>query len=309
MAHDRVLDFLFDFLIGWVDLKGISMNPQKLKKIHLLPNVITAFGLSCGLFVIFKMNMTGVGEVTPKILTAVTAILLLAAVADLLDGAVARVIKAESDFGGLFDSLADAISFGVAPSVIILKSLSAAQGTQLSFLATVSAIIFSLCGVLRLVRFNVLAIEAKNNSELAVAHKKHFTGLPIPASAAAAVSLNLFLFASEIPFMNNLSATFQTWILSIMMLLLGYCMVSRWKFPSIKSLEIRVSSFSVVFLTGFAAVIILYGILNYSSLVLVILSWGYIGVALVLAIVRIIAGRKSKTLEDFEPEPDDLEED
>ncbi|MBA2368098.1 MAG: CDP-alcohol phosphatidyltransferase family protein [Candidatus Protochlamydia sp.] len=285
------------------------MNTQKMKKIHLLPNVITAFGLSCGLFVIFKMNMTEVGEVTPKILTAVTAILLLAAIADLLDGAVARVIKAESDFGGLFDSLADAISFGVAPSVIILKSLSAPQGTQLSFLATMSAIIFSLCGVLRLVRFNVLAIEAKNNSELAVAHKKHFTGLPIPAAAAAAVSLNLFIFGGEIPFMNHMSAIFQTWILSMMMIVLGYCMVSRWKFPSIKSLEIRVSSFSVVFLTGFAAVIILYGILNYSSLVFVIFSWGYIAVALILAIIRVIAGRKSKTLEDFEPEPDELEED
>ena len=46
---------------------GICMNEKKLKKIALLPNVITAFGLSCGLFVIFKMNMTGIGEVSGEI--------------------------------------------------------------------------------------------------------------------------------------------------------------------------------------------------------------------------------------------------
>ncbi len=285
------------------------MNPQRLKKIYLLPNVITAFGLSCGLFVIFKMNMTGIGEATPQILTAVTAILLLAAFADLLDGAVARAIKAESEFGGVFDSLADAISFGVAPSVIILKSLSVVPGTQLSFLVTMAAIIFSLCGVLRLVRFNVAALEAKSNAELALAHKKHFTGLPIPAAAAAAVSMNLFLFENDLPWTSHLSNTTQTWILSVVLMLLGYCMVSRWKFPSIKSLEIRVSSFRLVFLTVLSAVLIFYGILHHFALVFVVLSWGYILVALILAILRVVAGRRSKTLEEFEPEPDELEED
>src|ERR1051325_3036249 len=139
----------------------MSMEAKKLKKIALLPNVVTAFGLSCGLFVIFKMNMIGIGGANPQVLTAVTGFLLLAVFADLLDGAIARAIKAESDFGGIFDSLADAISFGVPPPVIILKSLSVAPGTKLSFLATAAAIIFSLCGVLRLIRFSVNALAAK----------------------------------------------------------------------------------------------------------------------------------------------------
>jgi CDP-diacylglycerol--serine O-phosphatidyltransferase len=258
--------------------------------------------------VIFKMNMTGVGEVNPQILTAVTAILLMAAFADLLDGAVARVIKAESDFGGVFDSLADAISFGVAPSVIILKSLSVDPGTQLSFLVTMSAIVFSLCGVLRLVRFNVAALAAKNNVELAVAQKKHFTGLPIPAAAAAAVSLNFFLFSRDFEWLKQISMTSQTWILSVMLMLLGYCMVSRWKFPSIKSLEIRVASFRLVFITVLAAVLIFYGILHYFALVFMVLSWSYVLLAWILAIIRIVAGRRSKTLEEFEPEPEELDE-
>ena len=57
-----------------------------------------------------------------------------------------------------------------------------------------AALIFSLCGVLRLVRFNVTVSKAKNNVDQALEHKQHFTGLPIPAAAAAAVSLNLCLF-------------------------------------------------------------------------------------------------------------------
>ncbi len=285
------------------------MDSKKLKKIALLPNVVTAFGLSCGLFVIFKMNMIGFGEVNFQILTAVTGILLLAAFADLLDGAIARAIKAESEFGGMFDSLADAISFGVAPSVIVLKSLSIPPGTKLSFLITMAAIVFSLCGVLRLVRFRVNALEAESNAELAQANKKHFTGLPIPAAAASAVSLNLFIFSDDFRSLMLLSQTTQTWILSLALLLLGYCMISRWKFPSIKTLEIRVASFRIVFLTVLAAVLIFFGILHYFALVFLVLSWSYVFIAWTLAVIRLIAGRKSKTLEEFEPEPDELEDD
>src|SRR4029079_12520558 len=119
------------------------------------PNIITAFGLSCGLFVIFKMTMTPLGEATYAVLSATAGILLLAAFADLLDGAVARAMKAESEFGGLFDSMADAVNFGVAPSIIVLKSLSISPGIELSYLLTTAAMVYTVCGVLRLVRFSV----------------------------------------------------------------------------------------------------------------------------------------------------------
>ncbi len=284
------------------------MDKQKKKKIYILPNIITAFGLSCGLFVIFKMNMTPIGEATPQVLTATAGILLLAAFADLLDGAVARAIKAESEFGSLFDSLADAISFGVAPSVIILKSLSVTPGTELSFWLTTAAIIFSLCGVLRLVRFNLSATEAKSNQKLTIAHKKNFTGLPIPAAAAAAVSINLFFFSEDLPAQWALSDMTRAWLLSAVLIVLGYCMISRWKFPSVKSLEMTVQSFSVVFLTVVSAVLIFYGILHRFALVFAILSWGYICIALILSMIRLIAGKKSKTLEDFEPDSDEIED-
>jgi CDP-diacylglycerol---serine O-phosphatidyltransferase len=278
-----------------------------MKRVQLLPNIITAFGLSCGLFVIFKMNMTEVGAATYHTLAATTGILLLAAFADLLDGAVARAMKAESDFGGLFDSLADAITFGVGPSVMVLKSLSIVPGTALSFFLTTAAMIYSVCGVLRLVRFNILAQRAKNDRDLMDANKKNFTGLPIPAAAAAAVSGNLFLISDEFRQLISINEQTRTWIMIVAMTVIGYFMISRWKFPSLKSLQIRVASFQLVFLTVVSAVVIFYGLLHHFAVVFFCCAWGYLVVAWILSLIRLISGRKSKTLEDFEPEPEDDE--
>ena len=279
------------------------------KKVPLLPNVITAFGLTCGLFVIFKMNMTGIGEVNYQLLMTLIGFLAIAGLADVLDGAVARALKVESEFGGLFDSLADAITWGVAPSVIILKSLSIAPGTELSFMITSSALVYSLCGVLRLVRFNVMSNAVKNDEELAAANQKNFTGLPIPAAAAAAVSANLFLVSEGFQRFFSISEETRSLILFAVLIVLGYFMISRWKFPSVKSLRVRVASFRVVFLIVIIAVLIFYGLLHHFALIFVVMTWSYVIVAWVLSIIRVLSGRKLKTLEDFEPEPeDDLEE-
>src|SRR4029079_12950915 len=87
-------------------------------------------------------------------------LLLVAALADFVDGALARGIHAESEFGFIFDTLADAISFGVAPSVLMLKTLSLEQGSLLSFFGATGAMIYSLCGVLRLFRVHVETCHA-----------------------------------------------------------------------------------------------------------------------------------------------------
>lgn len=284
-----------------------TFNVMAIKRIHLLPNIITAFALSCGLFAIFKMSMAEVGHVTYETVAAVSAILLLAALADFLDGAVARAIKAESDFGGIFDSMADAISFGVAPSVIVLKSLSATPGTAPSFFLTTAAMIFSVCGVLRLVRFNIETNQEKGDQELMNASKKNFTGLPIPGGAAAAVSANLFLMSEEFQSFFTMSNTMRVWILTGVLVLLGYFMVCRLKFPSMKTLRVRVASFRLVFLTVLLAVVFSYGLLHHFAVVFFSFAWAYVVIALILSTIRLISGRKSKTLEDFEPEPDDVE--
>lgn len=273
-----------------------------MSRVHYVPNSITAFSLMCGLFVIFKTNMIDVGASTFESLQKSAILLVIAAVADLLDGAVARAIRAESDFGGVFDSLADAVTFGVAPSVMMLKSLSLEPGTDLSFLAATGAMVFSVCGVLRLVRYT--SDKRKNTIE---GNGKNFTGLPIPAAAGAAVSLNLFLISDEFvhflggPIANETRAL----ILTVGMIVLGYFMLSRWKFPSAKALEFRLPSFSVLFLAILAAVFIFFGLLAHFAIVLFAVTWTYLAVAWGLSIARLLLGRRAKTLEDFEPEPED----
>jgi CDP-diacylglycerol---serine O-phosphatidyltransferase len=275
-----------------------------MKRIYLLPNVITAFGLSCGLFAIFRMNMTEVGQATPELLISIAGILLLAALADLLDGAVARAMKAESEFGVIFDSLADGITFGVAPSVIILKSLSVASGSKMSFMITAAAIIYSVCGILRLARFGVQAQQSKEDQAFSDSFKKNFTGLPIPAAAAAAVSMNLLLASEELKSLVTISDPVRVGILCFMLLLIGYFMISRWKFPSLKSLHVRVASFQMVFYTVMAAVCIFYGLLHHFVIVFFGFSWLYLFVAWTLSLIRVLSDKKSKTLEDFEPDPE-----
>lgn len=279
-----------------------------MKKIYLLPNIVTAFGLTCGLFVIFKMNMIGSGDVTENVLAITAGILILAAFADLLDGAIARAMKAESAFGTLFDSLSDAIVFGVAPSIIILKTLSIMPGTDLSFLMTGAAMLYTVSGVLRLTRYNVMNDAVKVKEEQVLAGNKNFTGLPIPAAAGAAISLNLMLASAPFEFLKDWSLMTRTWILFCGLILLGYFMISRWRFPSLKALHIRVASFQMVFFIVVIAVFIFYGILYHFPLLLFLGCWGYLLVSFALSLIRITTGKKSKTLEDFEPDTEEYED-
>lgn len=274
------------------------------KKIRLLPNVITAFGLSCGLFVVFKMSRTPFVEVDYAFVIKMAGILLLAAFADALDGAVARAMHAESDFGGLFDSLADSISFGVAPSLLVMQTFK--PGSDYVFLV-VAAMVFSMCGVLRLVRFSVVRELEKEREDLAVVNKRYFSGLPIPAAAAALISFALCFLVPGRPFLLRLAEYDRMWALFSIMMVLGYLMVSRLKFPSLKTLHIRIASFQLLFFTVVGAVFFVYGILNYFTYVFAALFWGYIFISLFLSLIRFVTGKRVETLSDFDPDPETLD--
>lgn len=279
-----------------------------MKKAAFFPNIITAFGLACGLFVIFKINTLEPGSGDYEVVQTSAFLLLVAALADFIDGALARAIHGESEFGFVFDSLSDAISFGVAPSVLMLKTLSLEQGTFLSFFSATGAMVFSLCGVLRLVRFSVKAKEKSEDAKAEEAKKKHFTGLPIPAAAIAAISANLLLVTPIVQEWIRLSQANRAIILTSIMIFLGYLMVCRLKFPSLKMLHFRIPSFHLAFLMVVGAVFVIYGILYFFALILALVAWAYVAVSLVLSLIRLIAGKKSKTLEEFEPDPDDIEQ-
>lgn len=283
----------------------VILTLRNMKRVYLLPNLITAFSLSCGLFIIFRILLFG-SAAPYKLFEASVILMLVAALADVCDGAIARILKAESDFGVQFDSLADSITFGVAPAVIVLRSFEIAPNSSLFLFLTAASIVYSLCGVLRLARYNVKT-AAKQKTPLIVKDTRSFTGLPIPAAALAIVSLNLLFISEEFRGLAQVSQKTRAIVLISAMVATGYFMVSRWKFPSLKTFHFRVKSFSLVFVTAIVAVVLLYGIFNLFPFLLVVVFWGYIVTAWVLSCIRVIAGKRSKTLVEFEPDDDDPE--
>jgi len=276
-----------------------------MRRIYIVPNVITAFALACGLFVIFKVNMIEPGTTSYKALLTSTLLILLASFADFVDGAIARAIHAESEFGFLFDSLSDAVTFGVAPSVLMLKTLSLERGTPLSFFAVIGAMVFSICGILRLVRFNVTMAAVKKLPKYQRKKYRHFIGFPIPAAALTIVGTNLlFSYPKFLEWVNPSEIT-QVIFMSILSIVLGYLMVSRMKFPSAKFLHFRVPSFQLVFVVALGAFFFLYGALYFFPIALAAAMWLYLLVGLLLLLIRRIVGKQSKTLRDFEPHHDD----
>lgn len=163
-----------------------------------------------------------------------------------------------------------------------------------------AAMVFSLSGVLRLVRFSVQASRDKGDEEMLLLSKKSFTGLPIPAAAACAISLNLLLSSLEVQSFLGWSIEGRGMLLASALLLLGYVMISRWKFPSIKTLRVPVGSFERVFMLVLVAVLILFGLVFYFSALFFAVSWGYFLISWFLSIFHKIIGSKSE-----EPPEDD----
>ncbi|MDB6080837.1 MAG: hypothetical protein JWO53_109 [Chlamydiia bacterium] len=273
----------------------------------IVPNVFTAFSLSCGLFVIFKMSMLQPGAVTYHNVFVSACILMLAAFLDLMDGAIARAMKVESEFGTVFDSMSDAVSFGIAPAVLVLKTLSVQPATFLSFLIVCSAMVYAISGVLRLVRYTVTSHQIQGDKEKMAQAKANFTGIPITAAAPIATSTILLLVSDEFNNLCAISSTTRVVVAASVLFILGFFMVSRWKFPSVKTLRIRVSSFSVLLFTTLIAAVVLFGAVHHFPLVFAGLTWSYFVVSLVLSAVRIVSGKRLQALEDFEPESEEDE--
>jgi len=259
---------------------------DQVRRLALLPNVITAFSLSCGLFVIFRTILFQ-GCTEPFALLQSAAILvLIASFADVADGAIARLIKAESDFGGEFDSLSDSVTFGVAPPLVVLHCLSQPQfGHLFNLVLIIAAMIFTLCGILRLVRYN-LTRKIKKPPIL----KGYFTGLPIPAGASLVLSAALMLVSPWAIELGIFTPLVKSIIMISVFVTVGYFMVSRLRFASLGRLYLRLSTFYLVLLVGVLAVFVLYGILNYFSFVFFILSWGYFILSCARALYRWIRG-------------------
>jgi CDP-diacylglycerol---serine O-phosphatidyltransferase len=190
--------------------------PFDLKKaLFILPNAFTASSIFCGLYAVMMATKPDGGS--DAFYQAALAIF-YAGFFDLFDGRVARLTRTQSDFGVQMDSLADAISFGVAPSVLVYRWAL----MDLGFAGKVVAFVFCACGVIRLARFNVLAQRGEGSPD-------YFLGLPIPVSAAMLVSLVVMHHKSlATPVQAKGSVVALTLVLS-------YLMVSNVRYFTFKS--------------------------------------------------------------------------
>jgi CDP-diacylglycerol--serine O-phosphatidyltransferase len=192
----------------------VSEGGQKVRHrgVYLLPNLFTTGALFCGFYAI----VSGMGG---NFIHASVAIF-LAMLLDGMDGRVARMTNTQSAFGEQYDSLADMVSFGVAPALVMLSWVLHDLGRW----GWAAAFIYTACAALRLARFN---------TQIGVVDKKYFIGLASPMAAAiiAAVVLTLSSYQLE-----------SFWIkvlLAVVTVATGLLMVSNFRYTSFKSVDFR----------------------------------------------------------------------
>lgn len=224
--------------------KKRDRKKQSSRGIYVLPNMFTSMNLFFGFYSI-------IASIDQKFVAASVAIL-IGVLFDMLDGKIARATRTTSKFGVEYDSLADLITFGAAPGIMMylwaLKSLG-----RLGWLA---AFLFLACGALRLARFN---------SQTGNVSSDYFVGLPIPAAAGMnAVTVLLFhkLGIGQYPVM-----------ILIMLYLLSFLMVSTVKYNSFKKPELfKKMNFNMLV----AAILILIFIAAQPSIALFLLGVAYL---------------------------------
>src|SRR5580658_8486000 len=202
-------------------------------KIYFLPNLLTAGNLFCGFVALTKI--VDADPFADNYFTQIKlslAFILLACIFDLFDGRVARMGGIESPFGREFDSLADLISFGVAPAFLVQRVVLADVFGQYHEISWFIASIYLLCGAFRLARFNCLAAMGGSAS-------KDFLGFPIPSAAGLVASLTLLIIRFN---EKDRSLGAGKYVIAAVLVFLSAMMVSTVRYPSFKSLGLRSTS-------------------------------------------------------------------
>ena len=190
----------------------MDSEKQHRRGIYLLPNLFTTAGLFAGFYAI----IAGIrGDFEP----AATAIF-IAMVMDGLDGRIARMTNTQSAFGAEYDSLADMVSFGLAPALVIFLCALLDTGK----FGWMVAFIYAACGALRLARFN---------TQIGIEDKRYFQGLPSPAAAACLAG---WVWAGT---SNGLTPGLMTAVALPLTFICGILMVSTVRYHSFKDLDLH----------------------------------------------------------------------
>jgi CDP-diacylglycerol--serine O-phosphatidyltransferase len=230
--------------------------PKKLRKgMFILPSLFTTANIAAGYYAILQVTHGNLGEFW-HFDNAAKAIG-FAVLFDGLDGRIARMTKTSSDFGRELDSLADVITFGLAPALLAwswgfhqLPAVLAPQLlSKLGQLGAIASFLFLMAGTSRLARFNITANPQPSNP--GPPGKKYFVGMPIPAGAGVIAAV--VHFSGGDPIASWWTAV--TWML--MLVAVAYLMVSTWRFYSFKDIDFRSRQpFQLIILFGllFAAI-------------------------------------------------------
>ncbi|HWY40001.1 MAG TPA: CDP-diacylglycerol--serine O-phosphatidyltransferase [Chthoniobacterales bacterium] len=207
------------------------MNEQP-SKIYLLPNLMTAGNLFCGFTATLKilegaLLQSSNADAAAELFHEAIWFILGAFVFDFLDGRLARLGGHDSAFGREFDSLSDIVSFGVAPALLVYRIVLQEFRTA----CWIIALVYLLCGALRLARFNTAASAEKHSANHA---DKNFTGFPIPAAAGLIASITLFLL-----WLAEGEHQLGKWkfVLPPLLIFLSFMMFSRFQYPSFKAIN------------------------------------------------------------------------
>ncbi len=185
---------------------------MKLKRgINLLPSLFTTGNIFCGFYAFIAV-------LDQKFYVAAWAIV-IAIIFDALDGRIARLTNTTSEFGMHYDSLADIISFGIAPAFLIYVWKLKPFGR----IGWMAAFLFLLCGALRLARFNAMPDDQRS---------QHFLGLPTPGAAAVIATIVIF---SE----DGIFDSLHPFILVAFFYMLAFLMVSNLEYPSFKKVGFK----------------------------------------------------------------------
>jgi CDP-diacylglycerol--serine O-phosphatidyltransferase len=258
--------------------KRAYASPEEAARIYLLPNLFTAGNMLCGFLAIKNCIEARFTSLTPEgraeHYNMAVWFILFACVCDLFDGRVARATKRESLFGAEFDSIADTVSFGVAPALMACFLVIKPEVTDNVQLVTwLLAFIYLLCAGVRLARFNVLTNPLVPGNEKRAAGGD-FVGLPSPAAAGMIASLVLVLSKVMVssdhkdPFEQAVQA--WSWVLLPVMLVISFLMISNVRFPSFKKLDwtARAKTRGFIFIIILGAVIFRYPQYSFPALFL-----------------------------------------
>lgn len=240
-------------------------SPEEAARIYLLPNLFTAGNMLCGFLAIkecieARFTTVNASEQAAHYVMAVWFIL-FACLCDLFDGRVARATHRESLFGAEFDSIADTVSFGVAPALMAcFLIINPGINDDIKLVTWLFAFIYLLCVGVRLARFNVLTNPLVPGNEKRAAGGD-FVGLPSPAAAGMMASLVLVLSkiikVSPATQPDVLPLQSWSWTLLPLMLIISYLMVSNVRFPSFKKVDwntkTRSRGFILIILVAVAA--------------------------------------------------------